>query len=183
METIELLADGTKRILRDPSKAIRQLPSYGKWKQFLEGRPEMGYLDEERTGDVKFVCICCGLGHSKMDMAPITIGTRIKLQKEEETGDKEVTISWRSQPVMKKGLGCPVCQGKMFDTTVRINQENLKRSELAKLQAQLAQFKMVMSSGYHQATVKELNKHKVKLPVPLEPFIDVFDIGEANAEG
>lgn len=134
----------------------------------------------------------------------IRIGGFIQFPNEERLSSKEIHVKWAIRPVMKMGLGCATCHEKYEQLIREANEANEVREGYANLLAeiavngsaaqarrelQVAQIKNAVRTKCLHGMIevycavcvrnkglalKEPSVTEVKLPSPVQPFIDVF---------
>jgi hypothetical protein len=159
MAFIQILEDGTRRIVHTATDYVKSLPTLKQWGLWLTTRPKHATVDPV-LGEV-FICIGCGQkisykqawGVDRTELYrnavrpthQIRIGAKVRMEDESfrmtAAGEKQLESRQRAIAVHAKGLGCPSCVEKFQAEERRVDHENAVNKQFDSIQATLATLK------------------------------------------
>jgi hypothetical protein len=136
MDMQSVTSEDHERLFIPPSAYALTFPTYGQWADYVASFAPHARLI---NGEVKIECLGCHAWTSPWETAPITIGTRVRLLREEPdpTCTQRTLVKTIIRPMSKKGPGCRECQDALIKKVGQVSKINLLIRACATAEARL----------------------------------------------
>ena len=160
---------------------LTRYPTYGNWGAFIKSHPAHVIVETIESdapwiehAEPYMVCIGCGAkvyqhlrrGVYGWHLFDIKVGALICIEEDEPTGDREVTLKWKLQPAVKRGMGCEECFNRYVEAERATEMENRQR------EAQNERNRMLLEL-HRKAGIKMAARPKMLSM--LQPFLDLTE--------